>query len=65
MWDLIRSRLESEFRSHPAVGAELAATIEAVAAGRDAPPVAARRLLGLFRGDAAPGATQLKPRASP
>ncbi|MET0509653.1 MAG: methylmalonyl Co-A mutase-associated GTPase MeaB [Burkholderiaceae bacterium] len=54
MWDLVRSRLEGEFRSHPAVSGDLAATLEAVAAGRDAPPVAARRLLGLFRGGGRP-----------
>ena len=49
MWDLIRSRLEQEFRTHPAVAAVLDDTVAAVAAGVDAPPVAARRLLGRLR----------------
>ena len=49
MWDIIRSRLEQEFRTHPAVAAVLDDTVAAVAAGVDAPPVAARRLLGRLR----------------
>lgn len=50
MWDIIRSRLEGEFRGHPAVAPELPPAIEAVAGGSAAAPVAARRLLTLFRG---------------
>ena len=51
MWDIIRSRLEHEFRTHPSVAAVLGDTVAAVAAGVDAPPVAARRLLGRLRDD--------------
>ena len=55
MWDIIRSRLEREFRSNPGVAAELPATIAAVSAGTDAPPVAARRLLAHLRTHAGQG----------
>ena len=50
MWDIIRSRLEHTFRTHPAVAGCLDDTVAAVVAGTDAPPVAARRLLASFRG---------------
>ena len=49
MWDLIRSRLEREFLTHPRVADDLPSVVAAVAAGTDAPPVAARRLLAHLR----------------
>jgi LAO/AO transport system kinase len=48
MWDVIRSRLQIDFREHIAVRAALDATTTAVAAGTLAPSVAARRLLQAF-----------------
>jgi LAO/AO transport system kinase len=47
MWHLIDERLLHDFRAHPAVARALPEMIEAVAAGRLAPAVAAERLLAL------------------
>jgi LAO/AO transport system kinase len=52
MWHLIDERLRAEFRNHPAVAAELADTVAAVAAGSLTPAIAAERLLGLARAGA-------------
>ncbi len=48
LWDLVRHRLLSDFRAHPAVQRVLPATLAEVSAARTAPSVAARRLLQLF-----------------
>lgn len=49
MWHLIDERLRAEFRTHPAVAAQLAGTVAAVAAGSLTPAIAAERLLALAR----------------
>ncbi len=48
LWDVVRARLLTEFKQHPAVLAALPETLAEVNAARTAPTVAARRLLDLF-----------------
>jgi LAO/AO transport system kinase len=48
MWDIIGSRLRSDFQRHPAVRAALPAIQDDVVHARTAPSVAARGLLNLF-----------------
>jgi LAO/AO transport system kinase len=48
MWDLIHARLQSDFRQHPAVRAQLPHLTAEVRDARVTPSVAARSLLALF-----------------
>lgn len=48
MWSLIEERLSRAFRDHPAVAAELPATVEAVRNGSMPPGAAATKLLDYF-----------------
>ncbi len=54
MWDLIQARLQSDFRQHPAVRAQLPHLTAEVRDARVAPSVAARALLSLFESPISP-----------
>jgi LAO/AO transport system kinase len=51
MWDIVRTRLQADFREHPAVRRALAQTLRDVSEARIAPSVAARGLLSLFESE--------------
>jgi LAO/AO transport system kinase len=49
LWDIVQSRLLTDFKRHPAVRHALPATLAAVDEARTAPTIAARALLDLFK----------------